>query len=240
MFDVLIASGAHLDLRPKWVTTSMLTHALIIALALVATKGALETPRVTVPETMLLFVPKPEPPPPPPQPKVQPAANVVIAEPPPKGFQTVAPPTDIPTVIPPINLNEKPLDPRDFTGTGVEGGVADGVVGGTGVVAQADAVYEATTALEGFDPAVLLSQPAPKYPAALESAGVTGVVMVEFVIDTTGRTEAGALRIIESSHRGFEDAARAAVSAARFRPAHLGTVPVRQLTRQRVRFVAAH
>ena len=241
MFDVLLASGAHLDLKPRWVTTSLLTHALIIALALVATRGALETSPVTVPETMLLFVPKPEPPPPPPaQPKPQPIATTVIAEPPPKGFQTVVAPTDIPVAIPPVNLNEKPLDPRDFTGTGVEGGVANGVVGGTGVVAEAEAVYEATTVLEDFDPAVLLSQPVPNYPAALESAGVAGVVLVEFVIDTTGRTEAGALRIIESSHPAFEEAARAAVLAARFRPAHLGAVPVRQLTRQRVRFVAAH
>jgi TonB family protein len=240
MFDVLIASGAHFDIRPKWVTTSMLTHALIIALALGATKGALETPKVAIPETMLLFVPKPEPPPPPAQPKAQPAPNVVIAEAPPKGFQTLVAPTDIPTDIPPVDLNEKPLDPRDFTGMGVEGGVANGVVGGTGVVVKVNAVYEATTALEGFDPAVLLTQPTPKYPAALESAGVTGGVTVEFVIDTMGRTEAGALRIVESSHPGFEEAARAAVLAARFRPAHLGAVPVRQLTRQRVRFVAAH
>jgi len=240
MFDVLLASGAHLDLRPRWVTTSLVTHALIIALALVATRGTLETSRVTVPETMLLFAPKPEPPSPPAHTKVQPVATVTIAEPPPKGFQTVVAPSDIPVAIPPVNLNEKPLDPRDFTGEGVEGGVADGIVGGTGVVAHADAVYEATTVLEGFDPALLLSQPAPEYPAALESAGVTGAVMVEFVVDTAGRPEAGSLRIVESSHPAFEDAGRRVVLAARFRPAHLGAVAVRQLTRQRVRFVAAH
>ena len=240
MFDVLLASGAHLDLRPKWVTTSMLTHALIIALAVMATKGALEAPRIVPEETMLLFVPKPEPPPPPEQPKVQPAPAVVVAEPPPKGFQTVVAPIDIPNVIPPVDASQKPLDPRDFTGIGVEGGVAAGVVGGTGVVARADAVYEASTTLEGFDPAVVLSQPAPKYPAPLESAGVTGVVMTQFVIDTAGQVEAGSVRILESSHKAFEDAARVAVLGARFRPAHLGRTPVRQLTQQRVRFVAAH
>ena len=239
MFDVLLASRAQLDLKPRWLTTSMLTHGLLVALAAVATKGALETPKVTVPETMLLFIPKPAPPPPP-EPKTQPAANVIIAEPPPKGFQTVAAPADIPNIIPPIDLEQKPLDPRDFTGMGVEGGVVNGVVGGTGVIAKTDAVYEATTALEGFDPAALLSQPPPQYPAALESAGVTGAVTLEFVVDTTGKTEAGSLRIIESSHRAFDTAAQAAVLAARFRPAHLGMVPVRQLTRQRVRFVAAH
>ena len=239
MFDVLVASGIHLDLRPKWVTTSMVTHALVIALAIVATKGALDAPRVGVPEeTMLLFIPKPEPPPPP-EVKSQSAPNLVVAEPPPKGFQTVTAPTDIPNLIPPIDLNQRPLDPRDFSGIGVEGGVANGLVGGTGVVAKGDAIYEATTVLEGFDPAVLLSQPAPKYPEALASAGVTGVVMIEFVVDTAGKAEPRSIRIIETSHPAFEGAARIAVMGALFRPAHLGAVPIRQLTRQRVRFVAA-
>ena len=43
-------------------------------------------------------------------------------------------PTDIPKDIPPIDLNEKPFDPKDFTGKGVEGGIATGVVGGVGPV----------------------------------------------------------------------------------------------------------
>jgi periplasmic protein TonB len=239
MFDVLIASGTGLQVRPKWVTTSMLTHVLIIGLAVLATQGALEAPKVVVPEAMLLFVPKPEPPPPAPEPKTRPAPNLVVAEPPPRGFQTVAAPADIPNVIPPVDLNQKPLDPRDFTGMGVEGGVAEGVVGGTGVVAKPDQIYEATTVLEGFDPAVLLSQPAPKYPAVLSTAGFTGAVTLEFVIDTLGKVEERSLRVIESTHPGFEGAARVAITGALFRPAHLGAVPVRQLTRQRVRFVAA-
>jgi protein TonB len=239
MFDVLLASGAHLDLKPRWVTTSMLTHAAILTLAVLATKGALDTRKVIPEESILLYIPKPDPPPPVAQPKVQPAPNIIVAEPPPKGFQTVAAPIDIPNLIPPIDRNQKPLDPRDFTGIGVEGGVAEGVVGGTGVVAKADAIYQATTALAGFDPAVLLSEPAPKYPAALDRAGVAGVVMVEFVVDTSGKAEAASLRVIESSHPAFEGAARTAVMGALFRPAHLAAVPVRQLTRQRVRFVAA-
>ena len=240
MFDVLVASGGGLQLRPRWVTTSLITHGLIIALAVVTTRGALEMRRAVVAEeSMLLFVPKPPEPPPPPVQKPPPTPNLIIAEPPPKGFQTVAAPIDIPTIIPPVDLKQRPLDPRDFTGIGVEGGVADGVVGGAAVVAKTDEIYEATTALEGFDPAVLLSQPTPKYPAILASAGLAGAVMLEFVIDTTGRVEAGSTRIIESNHKAFESAALAAVTGASFRPARLGPIPVRQLTRQRVRFVAA-
>jgi periplasmic protein TonB len=240
MFEVLPELGAHLGARPASITTSIISHALVVLLAILATQGALDAPRMALPpEAMLLYVPKLEPPPPPVAPKTEPAPKLVIAEPPPKGFQTVAAPSEIPTVIPPVDLDQRPLDPRDFSGIGVEGGVADGVVGGTGVVARPDAIYEATTVLEGFAPAVLLAQPAPKYPAVLHSAGLSGTVMVEFVVDTIGKVEPVSIRLVESTHRGFDDAARAAVLGATFQPAHLGPHSVRQLTRQRVRFVAA-
>ena len=240
MFDVLPASGAQLGVRPTSISTSIISHALAVLLAVLATQGALDAPRMDLPpEAMLLYMPKPEPPPPPVEPKTEPAPKLVIAEPPPKGFQTVAAPSEIPTVIPPVDFEQRPLDPRDFSGMGVEGGIADGVVGGTGVVTRSDAIYEATTMLEGFAPAVLLAQPAPKYPAVLHSAGLSGTVMIEFVIDTVGQVEPASIRMVESTHRGFNDAARAAVLGARFEPARLGRHPVRQLTRQRVRFVAA-
>ena len=240
MFDVLPASGAHPGVRPTSVTTSIISHAVVVLLAILATQGALDAPRMALPpEAMLLYVPKPEPPPPPPVSRPEPPPKLVIAEPPPKGFQTIAAPSEIPTVIPPVDLEQRPLDPRDFSGMGVEGGVADGVVGGTGVVSRPDAIYEATTVLEGFAPAALLAQPAPKYPAVLHSAGLSGRVMVEFVIDTIGKVEPVSIRVVESTHRGFDDAARAAVLGATFQPARLGPHPVRQLTRQQVRFVAA-
>jgi len=247
MFDVLVASGAHLELRSRWVTTSVLTHVLIVALAAMATQAALDTPPVTAPDpAILLFVPKPPSAPPPPEVKREPpASSVIVAEPPPKGFQTVAALTDIPKVIPPVDLTQRPLDPRDFTGRGVEGGVAEGVVGGTGRVdawpppGGLDAIYEATTKDDRFEPAILVLQPAPTYPRPLEVLGIEGRVIVEFVIDTTGRVQPASIRIMESTHTDFEVAARAAVARAIFRPARLSARPVRQLTRQSVRFVTA-
>src|SRR5207245_4882655 len=44
-----------------------------------------------------------------------------------KGFQTVVAPDVIPTNIPPVNLQEK-FDPKDYSGTGVEGGIGTGMV----------------------------------------------------------------------------------------------------------------
>jgi protein TonB len=245
MLDVLIASGAHHELRPRWVTTSVLTHALLITLAVMASRAVLDAPSVTAPDpAILLFVPKP-PPPPPPEVKPESPPRAVVAEPPPKGFQTVAALTDIPKVIPPVDLRERPLDPRDFTGRGVEGGLAEGVVGGTGRVdngppgGELNAIYEATTNDERFEPAILVLQPAPRYPAALEAVGIEGQVMVEFVIDTLGRVQPHSIRIMATTHPDFAAAARAAVAGAIFRPAHLSAHPVRQLTRQSIRFVTS-
>lgn len=244
MFDVLVASGAHLELRPRWLTTSVLTHAAAITLAVVATQRALDDVPPAPESAILLYVPEPHPAPPAPEVKHQPLAPaVVIAEPPPKGFQTVATLQDIPTVIPPVDLTQRPLDPRDFTGRGVEGGIAAGVVGGTGKIEGAEAlsaIYEATTSDARFEQATMVSQPMPRYPKSLEVVGVEGRVAFEFVIDTTGAVEPASIRVLESTHEAFETAARVALTGAIFRPARLSGRPVRQLTRQAIRFLATH
>src|SRR5260221_12926288 len=94
-----------------------------------------------------------------------------------KGFQTVVAPTDIPTNIPPINLQEH-FDPKDYSGTGVEGGI------GTGIVPSSDQVYMESVVEERPD---LLSGPQPQYPDLLRQAGIQGRVIVQAIIYTTGR-----------------------------------------------------
>ena len=66
MFDVLLASGAHRDFKVRWFTTSALSHGLLLALAIGATRSAMEAARTAPPDDeILLFVPRaPEPPPP--------------------------------------------------------------------------------------------------------------------------------------------------------------------------------
>jgi len=145
-------------------------------------------------------------------------------------------------MIPPIDLKARALDPRDYTGRGVEGGVAYGVVGGTGKVdAEAparDVVYLATTEDARFKPAVLISQPVPKYPPVLQEVGLSGRVVLQFIVDTTGRVEFASIRVIESTNLGFEGPARESVAAAVFHPARLGPQPVRQRSQQPIRFIA--
>ena len=160
-----------------------------------------------------------------------------------KGFQTVVAPGDIPTTIPPIDLGERPFDPRNYTGRGVEGGVANGVIGGTGKVdprelpADGEVIYTAAFEDAQFHPAVLISQPEPKYPLILQEIGVSGRVRLRFVVDTTGRVELASIRVIESTHEDFEAPARESVAGAVFHPARMGADTVRQLAEQPIRFM---
>ena len=123
--------------------------------------------------------------------------------PPPKGFQTVVAPTDIPKDIPPIDLNEKPFDPKDFTGKGVEGGVATGVVGGTGPV-TGEVFLEAQL----DDPVQPISIPTPRYPPVLQSAGIAGAVDLQYVVDTTGHAETNSFKVLKTTHPAFVEPAQ--------------------------------
>jgi protein TonB len=190
---------------------SLLVHALVIGGAVFATLCARERTSAVAVDTSLVFLaPPPErqaPPPPP-------ALTVPL-----KGFQTISVPTLVPTVIPPVALQEH-FDPKDFTGRGVEGGRASGLEMG------ADHVYEASAVDEQPQ---LLAAPPPTYPALLREAGITGRVMLQAVIDTTGRVDPATVKVLHSPNPGFEIPSRQWILKALFRPARLGGRLVRVL-----------
>jgi protein TonB len=82
----------------------------------------------------------------------------------------------------------------------------------------------------------LAGNPVPEYPRALRNANVEGTVLVQFVIDTTGRADLHSFRAITSPHTLFADAVRDAVARMRFQPARVGERPVRVLVQQRFAF----
>ena len=167
MFENLIESKPKAKKSVGQTVVSLLVHGAVIFAAVKATAGAAEAIKDIVADTTMVFLKPPPPPPPPPD---QPPPDVIVAaNPPPKGFQTVVAPTDIPKDIPPIDLNEKPFDPKDFTGKGVEGGIAAGIVGGTGPV-SGEVFLEAQL----DDPVQPISIPTPRYPPVLQSAGIAG------------------------------------------------------------------
>ena len=75
----------------------------------------------------------------------------------------------------------------------------------------------------------LASGPALTYPASLLLARVSGRVVVEAVIDTTGRVQEGTVRVIETSDPRFNESAKVYLEAARFTPGRIAgrAVPVR-------------
>jgi protein TonB len=208
---------------------SIVVHGLIILGAIKATQGVAETIKNRPVDTTMVFLKPPPPPPPPPN---QPPPDVVVAaNPPPKGFQTVVAPTDIPKDIPPIDLNEKPFDPKDFTGKGVEGGVAAGVAGGTGPV-SGEVFLEAQL----DDPVQPISIPTPRYPPVLQSAGIAGAVDLQYIVDTTGHAEPASFKVMKTTHPAFVEPAQEAIRKGVFKPAKFKGQPVRQLVQQRISF----
>ena len=160
-----------------------------------------------------------------------------------RGFQTVIAVGDVPTSILLIDPNARIIDPRDFTGRGVEGGTGWGVVGGVGPADQApgdptlrEELYEATSEDARFLPAQVLQAPVFKYPVVLRGAGIEGRTLLQFVIDTAGRVEPRSVKVLETTHAAFAESAKEGILEARFEPAHVGARAVRQLTRVPVRF----
>ncbi len=229
MFENLIESKTKHQRTIGQTILSAGIHGLLIFGAVEATKGVAEEIKNRPVDTTMVFL-KPPPPPPPP-PNQPPPDQIVAANPPPKGFQTVVAPTDIPKDIPPIDLNQKPFDPRDFTGKGVEGGVGTGVAGGTGPV-SGEVFLEAQL----DDPVQPISIPTPRYPPVLQSAGIAGAVDLQYVVDTTGHAEPNSFKVLKTTHPAFVDPAKEAITKGVFKPAKFKGQPVRQLVQQRISF----
>jgi TonB family protein len=147
-----------------------------------------------------------------------------------KGFQTVVAPTDIPTNIPPVNLTEK-FDPKDFSGVGVEGGSANGIVPSSDAVLSVDVVQEKPERLAG---------PVPVYPPLLQQAGIEGVVMVQAIIDTMGRVEPTSLKVTQTANPGFNESAKQTVLKSLFRPARVYGKAVRVLIQIPINYNLKH
>jgi len=203
MFENLIESKPKKTRTFKQSVTSLVLHVVLGYGAIKATAGAAETMKAILQDTTKFILTQPPPPPPPPE--TPPPEAIVTANPPPLGFQTVMPPTEIPKEIPPVNLNER-FNAADFSGKGVEGGIATGAVGGTGPV-TGETFLEAQV----DDPVAIISQPKPRYPPVLQQAGVSGRVDIQYVVDTLGHAEPASWKVLKSTNKLFEEPARESI-----------------------------
>jgi periplasmic protein TonB len=231
MFENLIETKPKKPKTFKTMMLSVIVHAVLISGAVYGTlqaKEAIEKPKAEKVE----FVEMKKDEPPPPEDKPPPPPEIVAAPPPPKGFQVLTAPIKIPDVLPEIDLSKKMTDEADFSGKGVAGGIAKGVVGGTAPVADQTyfefQVEKQVAAAPGNAP--------PRYPDMLRSANVEGEVLVQFVVDTTGRVERGSIKILKSSHELFTNAVQSALNSMRFYPAEIGGRKVKQLVQQPFNF----
>jgi periplasmic protein TonB len=69
----------------------------------------------------------------------------------------------------------------------------------------------------------------PRYPESLRQAAIDGVVVVRFVVDTSGRVDMSSVAVVSSTHDLFTRAVREALPNFRFKPAELGGTRVRAL-----------
>ncbi len=151
-------------------------------------------------------------------PRVAPQELPLPVDVPLNGFQTLTVLPEIPTSIPPVDLQQH-FDPRDYSGRGLEGGVAGGV-------APTDNRVYASASVE--ETPALLSPP-PAYPEMLRRAGIEGRVLLQAIVDTSGRLEPNSVKILKSSSPGFDLPTRRWALDARFRPARLQGRAVRVL-----------
>ena len=229
MFDNLIETKKKKQRSTGGTVISVVLHTVLIAAAVYATAHATEAVIAKPKAEKLDFVevkkeePKQEPE------KAPPPPEVTVAPPPPKGFQVLAAPVNIPDVIPDIDLSKHVTDEADFSGKGVAGGSGRGIEGGTGPTNNEGAYFEFQV-----EKTVLGApgNPQPTYPSMLQSAGVEGRVLAQFVVDTSGKADMSTFKVLETSHDLFSQAVRQALPRMRFFPAEIGGKKVRQVVQQ--------
>jgi len=219
MFENLIETKPKKPKTAKGMAVSVVVHMVLIGAAVYGTlqaKEAIEKPKAEKVEFVEI---KKEPPPPPKEPELPPPPQL-------KGFQVLMAPIKIPDVLPDIDLSRKVTDEADFSGKGVQGGVGKGL--------PADQTYfefqveKQVSAIPGTSNL--------RYPDMLRSANIEGEVLVQFVVDTTGRADISQFKVLKSSHDLFTSAVKSALGQMRFYPAEIGGRKVKQLVQQPFNF----
>lgn len=211
MFDNLVESKPQkkaLKDRLPSAFMSVVFHGAIIYAAIVVTMNATQSASNTVTDTTTMVFQQQEK-----QEKQPEPPKIASLEPPPKGFQNISAPVNIPTTIPPVDLNQH-FDPRDYSGVGVEGGVANGVVGGTGPV-DLNQIFTSGVVDE---PPMALTYGPQVYPPLLKDAGIEGSVTLKFVVNPDGHVDPSSIQVVTSTNKAFEKPARDMIAQSIFRP----------------------
>jgi TonB family protein len=88
-------------------------------------------------------------------------------------------------------------------------------------------------------PPVRVSHPPVQYPPLLRDAGIQGTVVLEFVVDSTGRVDSSSIVVISSDHEAFTQPAVTLVKGSRYQPAIADGAPRAVRLRQPISFSIA-
>jgi protein TonB len=224
MFGTLIESRAVTPRRTGGSIASILIHSAIITGGVIATAKDIVT--MPTPDHDTTFVPYVRTVQPPPQaPRSVTVSSASIASTP--IILRLNVPTIVPVGIPPIDLTAA-ATPAEFR---------SGPVGTTGILCERDCGGPIATDADGRQlwgandlMMRLLEDPVPpRYPEVLRRAGVEGDVVVQFVVDTTGRIDMSAIQVMRSTHDAFTAAVRETLAKLRFAPATTGERKIRAL-----------
>jgi protein TonB len=260
MMTTLLESKPHRQKSAGGTISSVVLHSALIFFAVYATaragitdeneKRAQKVNFVTMKkEPPPPEVKKKEPPPPPkakkPPPKTEhtpaPLPPVPKEIAPPKGFQVLQAPVNVPVELPKVDLSAKVTNEADFSGKGVAGGTASGKEGSAGdkeggkagPAIDPDKAYMDFQVEQQVEPISGTNIP---YPESMRSSGVEGQVDAQFVVDEHGRAQSGSFKVLNSPNAAFVAAVKQALPSMRFKPAQIGSTKVSQVVQQSFRF----
>ena len=218
---------------PRGALLSVALHAAVIGATVVATGLSTELrPTKPPPLETLVYIEHPPKTTIPTDPSRTPPTRPPTITPP--DIQTtVVPPVDVvdPTVVPTTlpAISERLASAVDMAPTRIS------TSGGSETAAFGEGALGGDTPMSALmvdREVVPLHGVAPQYPSMLASAGVEGLVIARFVVDTLGRVERGSVEMTRSDNALFEQSVRAALTRMRFVPAEAGGRKVRQLVQQ--------
>ena len=223
MFTTLLESRAARTRRTPGTIVSALLHGAVIAAAVAITMpGAVDatSPPPAGPEIVYRQV------------EVQPPASNPQRANAPSGIPKA--PTNVTAIAPDIpGIVVPPADPIGvaipFEQLSVGGPVL--AIGLPGPVSPTPTAPGGIVDVEMVEriPRILETAPQPRYPSALRESGISGGVVVRFVVDTLGRAELESVQVLETTHPLFADAVRRALAQYRFAPGETGGRKVRTM-----------
>lgn len=241
MFETAVvhARGRSREQRAGLFTVSIAAHTVVAAALVFAGIQSLQFP-TNAPNQMGRWIPVAAPPVPPAlgtprpaHPSPQPPAAPRAAAP-----QTVSAPQTIPDQIQPASSSTVAADPNaSNVGDGPIGettGVEGGINTETPVAKPEPPPARVYTQAEVSNPPVVIRRVAPEYPAIAQRMRLSGWVVVEGIIDKSGRIHEP--KVVASSFNAFEKPALDAVQQWEFRPGILRGESVDTLFQLKVTF----